>query len=210
MFCRKCGAQISGNEKFCPQCGAAVVNIQQTPGTRPQTGYTASEKKPPYLAIGLIVIIAVILIIVAKMLFFSNSYETTIKKFMTSVETQDGKLLLSVFPDEVLEETADELDMDRKEMEEYFSDMFDTLSDEYDGKIRIKYEIEDDHRLKNSELRNIEDNLYNCIDIKEGKSLEISTEIYIDGDKEEDEDIYLNVIKVGRKWYLDPSSMSSF
>lgn len=210
MFCRKCGAQISGNEKFCPKCGAPVVSVQQAspgmPGSVPQTGYAVPQKKPPYLAIGLIAVIAVVVIVAVRLLFFQSSYETTVKNFMKAIETQDEKLLLSVFPSKVLEEMADEMDMDKEEMEEELGEMFSSLSDEYDGKIRVKYEIEDEHRLKKSQMRNIEDDMYNCIEIKEGKNLEISMELYVDGDKEEEEDMTLRVIKVGRKWYIDPSS----
>ena len=42
------------------------------------------------------------------------------------------------------------------------------------------------------------------MDIKDGKSVEIETKVYVDGEKVEDEDITLEVIKVGGKWYLNP------
>lgn len=207
MFCRKCGAQISGNEKFCPKCGAQVVSTPQGGVTGGGTGYAVPKKKTPYLAIGLIVIIAIVVIIAVRALFFSSDYETPVKNLMKAMEKQDVKLLMSTMPDEIFDALAEEMDMDREDIEDSLDDMVSELSDEYDGKIRIEYEIEDTHKLKKSQIKDIEDELYDAVEIKEGKSLEISTEIYIDGDKEEEEEMTLNVIKVGRKWYIDPTSM---
>lgn len=209
MFCRKCGAQISGNEKFCPKCGAPVVSTQQ-PGMQRaggQTGSAAAKKKPPYLAIGLIAIIVIVVLIVVKMLFFSSSYETPVKNFMKAIEKQDVKLLMSTMPDDVLDALADEMGWDRKDIEDQLDDVVSELADEYDGKIKIEWEIEDSHKLKNSQIKSIEDDLYDSVEIKEGKSLEISTVVYIDGEEEEENDLYLNVIKIGSKWYIDPTSM---
>lgn len=30
MFCKNCGKEIKGNEKFCPYCGQAVDEIRET------------------------------------------------------------------------------------------------------------------------------------------------------------------------------------
>lgn len=209
MFCRKCGEQISGNEKFCPKCGAPVVSAQQPgmQGAGRPGGTAAAKKKPPYLAIGLIAVVAIVVIVAVKMLFFSNNYEKPVKNLMKSIEKQDTKLLMSTIPDDVFDVLEEELDMDKDEIVDQLDGMISELADEYDGKIKVEYEIEDVHKLKKSEIKEIEDELYDSVEIKEGKRLEISTVFYVDGEVEEEEDMYLNVIKVGGKWYIDPSSM---
>lgn len=213
MFCGKCGEQINGNEKFCPKCGTPVVNSLQkgTVGTSQAEGMGAGnvvpKQRPPYLAIGLIVIIALIVVIAAKAIFFSSGYETTVKKFIKAAEKQDVKLLISTMPDEIFDVLEEQMDLDRDEIIDNLDDMVSGLTDEYDGKTKIKYEIDDIHTLKKSEISEIEEDMYDLVKIKEGKSIELFMEIYIDGDKEEEEELSLNVIKVGRKWYIDPTSL---
>ena len=79
--------------------------------------------------------------------------------------------------------------------------------DDYDGKIKIKYEIEDERKLDKSEIRDIESELFNTVEIKEGKEVEIYIELYVDGELEDASSGDMNVIKVGRKWYIDPTSL---
>ena len=79
--------------------------------------------------------------------------------------------------------------------------------DDYDGKIKIKYEIGDERKLDKSEIRDIESELFNTVEIKEGKEVEIYIELYVDGELEDASSGDMNVIKVGRKWYIDPTSL---
>ena len=51
MFCRKCGQKLEGVEKFCPKCGAEVVQVQvpqaSEPGREPvQAQVQAPEAEP--------------------------------------------------------------------------------------------------------------------------------------------------------------------
>ena len=86
MFCSRCGNEIKGDGKFCPKCGAPVKLIQnqgpEMSGANTQrgnaqtysysqnnysqgavpaggaagTGAPAAKKRPPYVAIGAIVL----------------------------------------------------------------------------------------------------------------------------------------------------------
>lgn len=223
MFCRKCGQQISGNEKFCPGCGAPVVKIQQgnqvppsgnarqgnqapPPGNTRQGGQTAPKKRPPYLAIGLIAAIIIVVIVAVKLLLPSDNYEKPVENMMKAMETQDAKLLMKTMPDELYDYMADEMGMDRDQIEEQLEYVVSEIAEDYDGKVKIKYEIEDAQKLKKSQISEIEEELNGCITVEEGKRLDLYMEIYIDGEQVEEYDETIDVIKVGRKWYLDPTS----
>jgi len=56
MFCRKCGVQVSANDKKCPSCGESLIPIESV-----QT--TAAPEKPPKKGKGLVVIIVVLAIV---------------------------------------------------------------------------------------------------------------------------------------------------
>ena len=64
MFCSKCGNEIKGIEKFCPKCGTPVQ--QQKNFYQQGAGKTVASKRPPYLAIGVILILAVIVVMIVR------------------------------------------------------------------------------------------------------------------------------------------------
>lgn len=202
MFCRKCGQKLEGVEKFCPKCGAEVVMVQA-----PQKVTKESGKTNLYIGIGVICVLAVAVLLGVKALFFTSDYEKPIKNFVKAVETQDMNLFISVIPEEAIEAGLEQAGVDKELfMEMAEGEVLDYL-DEFDGKIKIKYEIEDDRKLDRSELRDIESELFNTVKIKEGKEVEIYIELYVDGELEEASSGDMNVIKVGRKWYIDPTSL---
>lgn len=210
MFCRKCGEQISGAEKFCPKCGAQVVMTQQpNPGNPggPGKAQGTGKKNVPYLAIGAIAIVLIVVIVLVKSLFFSNNYEKPIENVMKAIEKQDIDLLMSVFPDEIYEYLEEETGMDADEVIEYMEDSMESMADMYLGDIQIKYEIDDATELSKKEIKEIEEELYDIIDVKEGKAVDVEMKMYVDGEKVEDSETTMNVIKVGGKWYLDPTSL---
>ena len=202
MFCRKCGQKLEGVEKFCPKCGAEVVQVQMPQGVTKEPGKTNL-----YIGIGVICVLAVVVLLGVKALFFTSDYEKPIKNFVKAVETQDVKLFVSVIPEEAIEAGLEQAGMDKELfMEMAEAEGLDYL-DDYDGKIKIKYEIEDERKLDKSEIRDIESELFNTVEIKEGKEVEIYIELYVDGELEDASSGDMNVIKVGRKWYIDPTSL---
>lgn len=209
MFCRKCGEQVSGSEKFCPKCGAQIVAVQNTGnggfgGTTVETGAVGGQKKVPYLAIGAIALVVIVAIVLVKTLFFSNNYEKPVKTFIKAIEKQDVDMLLSVFPDEIYEYMEEESGMDEDEVLEYLEYSVESMSDYYLGDIKIKYEIDDATDLSKREISDIEDDFYDIMEIKDGKEIDIEIKVYVDGEKMEDTETTMEVIKVGGKWYLNP------
>ena len=233
MFCRKCGAEISVTEKFCPMCGTEVIANQagqagmgESAGTAigsdraagefgagtfgvNQTNSQMSAKKFPTLAVaaiagGGVLLLAIIALVVSFVL--PRGYEKPVSNMMKAIEKQDADLILSVFPDEFYEYLEEEYDQEYEDMEEEMEDMLDDLHDEYLGDIKIKYEIKDVSDMRNREMKDIEDAFENYFEIKDGKVIDLDMDIYVDGKREEADELELNVIKIGFKWYIDPYS----
>ena len=214
MFCKNCGAQIAEGAKFCPKCGASVGNVNA--GNNGETGQVETGKKPPYLAIGLIAVIAVVVIILAVVLgktVFGKGYEKPIKNLIKGVEEQDGEMILSAFSDETIEALEDEMGVDRKDLEDMMEEEFEYMfsDEEYeDEDLEFKYKIEDNEKLDKDDIKDIKDELkdyYNIReDIKAARELDVTLTVYVDGEEEDDSEETLTVIKVDGKWYLSPSS----
>lgn len=61
MFCKNCGAPLKEGAKFCSKCGTPVsINASGAVGgknekyTEGRTSYSQTQKRLPYLAIGVI------------------------------------------------------------------------------------------------------------------------------------------------------------
>ena len=79
MFCRNCGTQVDDNQKFCPNCGAALMQDQggQNAGTQNPGGYeqvkyniyqqpeVQSPKKKSHLPVIIVSIVVGVLVIIA-------------------------------------------------------------------------------------------------------------------------------------------------
>ncbi len=223
MFCKKCGTELKEGAKFCPKCGTPVsaetgTQTQEQPaGVQPQPAAdlagAKAGKKIPYVAIG-----ALVIVIIAVVLFVRScaggGYEQPIKNLVKGIENKNGNQILSVFSDEMLEIMEQESGYDRDEMAEMMEDMFnydigDVSISDVDYK--MDYEIKDTLDLSAREIKNIEDELSDDgldIDIKEGKEVELTLTISIDSlGFEQEEDMTLEVIKVGGDWYINPLSM---
>ena len=127
MFCSRCGNEIKGDGKFCPKCGAPIKPVQgqeaQAPdgnsqnysynqGNYSQGGYaqggygqagTAAQKRPPYVAIGAIVLAVILVIVAVKLIFFRDNYETPIKNLVKVMEEGDGEAALDLIPEKYLD-----------------------------------------------------------------------------------------------------------
>ena len=82
--------------------------------------------------------------------------------------------------------------------------------DQYIGEIEIDYEIGDTRDLTQSELNDISDEYMGVLgSIEEGKEVEFSYEMYVDGELEEEsgDDETINVVKIDGKWYISPDDL---
>ena len=104
----------------------------------------------------------------------------------------------------------DNYGLEGRKLEKYWEKnaIYALTSEELEGKdIKIKYKIEDNEKLDKDDIKDIEKELKEYMDIREdvsaARELEVSFTIYEDGDKEDEVDVTMEVIKVDGKWYLN-------
>lgn len=217
MFCSRCGYEIKGEARFCPKCGNPL-NIQGTKQQRAGqiNGGTSTlsnggdmrinaKKRPPYLAIGTLVLLAVLVIFGIRFLFFRSTYETPLKKIVKSVENKDVKTLLDVIPDSLLDTIKERTGLDMDTVVSYFGDSYLNDLAAYTGDLKIDYEIEHVEALSRAEMKEIEDYFEGYLGtIQDAKELQFSYELYVDGELDEEGNTSVEVIKVDGKWYVNP------
>ena len=201
-FCANCGNQING-EKFCTKCGASVCSGSES------SVHINNANKPKKSVLGkLIVAIAVMgIIVVAFFVLTGRSYEALIKDYVDASIKGDAEKIISLMPDSFIDYIAEEeYDGNKDDMifdlEDYLDDIVDKIED-YDIDIsKISYEIVEVEDMENDDIDDLEDEYRRAkLDIKEGKRLEVELKIPING-KEQTDSIYLDVVKIGRSWYI--------
>lgn len=218
MFCRNCGAELKGGAKFCPKCGTPVAAdpaggngaAGQSPASRIQ-----QAKRPPYLAIGAIVIAVILVLLIIfglRSCIGGGNYERPVKALVEGIEKQDGDKILSAFSDEMLDVMEDQSGYDRDEMADMMESMFSMAyigADLDEENFKLDYKVTDDKDLSKGKIKDIEEEYKNQdmdIKIKDAKELEVELIAEIDGE-EDTQEFSLTVVKIGGSWYLDPSSM---
>ena len=77
MFCKFCGKEIPNDSKFCPECGASLVN--ETSDFSNESIEIKEHKKEHSGKKGLFIVLAVVALIVIAIIFVSNSNGYNVK-----------------------------------------------------------------------------------------------------------------------------------
>lgn len=230
MFCRNCGTQMDEGVKFCPNCGTPTEGSmgnagQGTAPAAPSTG----KKKPPYVAIGAIVV-AVVLIVAAifgvrafmrddsgkevssESVEKADSSEALIGKMVEGIMERDVEKIMSLYPEVVLEaiQEAEGLDSREELVDEMMSSIGD--SDEWEDYDKIEYEIIDEENIPEADIEELretmEDNDFE-MNLQAAKWITCDITFIKDGevDEENSGEISFPIIKVDGDWYLWTGSL---
>ena len=184
------------------------------PGTAPGGQKNVKGKKrAPVFAIGAIVILVIAVIVILKACVGGDGdYEKPIKNLIEGIEKQDGAQIMKAFPDEVFEVVEAEYGYDREYMEEQLEQAYTSLAgvDLSENDYKIDYEIKDDIDLSEREIKDIKDEFkyqgISNIEIKAAKEVEVEMTGEVNGE-EHYGTLTLEVVKVGRDWYINPGSL---
>lgn len=208
MICKKCGAETEDGARFCGICGQNFSETESMGG----------NKKKRWIAIGVCLAIVMIGVFLVTKTFGGRSYEKVVQIYIDSQfsgEKSNLKKWINVLPEEVVDSLIDEIDEDDVSNEQQLIDyLFDELyvgiadqfEREYGDGWSYSYEVIDTKDVSEEELEELIEYLEKYgfkREIKEAKSLEIKVEFKTKkGEMQDSETIYVDVIRIGRNWYM--------
>ena len=207
MFCRNCGTQNQDGAGFCCSCGAPLSSGGSAGG-----GAAAKAKNINVKLIGIVAAVVVVLFVAFKLLFGGGGGpEKSATKFVDSIFKGDGKAIVNMIPDKVVEEIMDEEDMTKKEMIEELNDGLEYIKDDMDDmydKWSVKCKVLDTEDFSKRELRDLADRYEDSydIDVKAAKTVSVKATLKADGETDSNT-MDIVMIKVGGKWYLEYNSI---
>lgn len=207
MFCRNCGTQNQDGAGFCCSCGAPLSSGGPAGG-----GAAAKAKNINVKLIGIVAAVVVVLFVAFKLLFGGGGGpEKSATKFVDSIFKGDGKAIVNMIPDKVVEEIMDEEDMTKKEMIEELNDGLEYIKDDMDDmydKWSVKCKVLDTEDFSKRELRDLADRYEDSydIDVKAAKTVSVKATLKADGETDSNT-MDIVMIKVGGKWYLEYNSI---
>lgn len=224
MFCGKCGEKLEDNARFCPKCGNAVGGnegaAQVSQEAEKYKEMVNGNKKNKTVGMIAVAIIALVVIAGAFWLFGGRSYKKTVKEYVNAqfnFSEDSVRKIVKLFPEGVWEQVVDmgiEEDAFESEeeaietLEETLEEAHESLEDYYGKGFKYSYQISDEKDLSKKDIREIEEDWKDMDikfekEIKEGKELTIKVEVKsADGETTTDNEMDLQLIKIGRSWYL--------
>lgn len=201
-YCTNCGNELHG-EKFCTKCGTKI-GIDVAPEV---VTPLPVKKEKKFLGKFIAILVVFGIVITGFILFTSRSYEGLVKDYVKATINGDAEKIVSLMPDSLVDYIAEEeYDGDKKEMiydlEDKFDDMVEQLEDYGVDLKTISYEILEVEEMDEDEVDDLCDEYRRAeLKIKEGKELKVELKIPMDG-QERTNSIYIDVVKIGRSWYL--------
>lgn len=224
MFCGSCGSKVGQDFRFCPQCGKPVGQGQEQAGA-PQAQVepshvpspaTPAKRKNNKRLVGIIAVALLVVLLVAVAVVFlgGRSYQSVVKQYMNATLKGDYEKIWSLLPREMRETALDYWEAygidDISEIEALIGDSvmesLERAEDEFGKNWKFSYEIVDEDDFSKSEINTVKQ-AWEFMGIEDakingGKSLEIELTISGKNGKTEEDTIYLDVLKIGRSWYL--------
>lgn len=149
-------------------------------------------------------LVAVIVLIIIICSACTRSMGATVNLLEKAINKQDARMMIdAVMPKKALKRAAKEMDMSRREFEEFLEDECeDTIDDlDLDGeKIKIKLTDKGD-KVSRRDLKELNESLEEMGIKAEQAREDVEITIKYDGEKEE---VTCTMYKVGGKWYINP------
>ncbi len=205
MFCRKCGAEIPDGSVFCDKCGERTVIIENGQNTEaPYMPNGVSDKRNRIIGILAVGVAAVVVIAVASAVVFGGrSSREVVKDFFEAVyEDADADDFMELFPRQVTYSMFSAYGGINNDMAEYYIESeLDDMRGGLRGDQRVRYDIVQNDRYDKDELERLQNELQGEYGIKPSDARDITVSYNVGYDVQSSA-IELQLIKLGRSWYL--------
>lgn len=214
MFCGKCGAKNEDHVAFCANCGAKLNGASSTPTVTLSTpAQNHQNRKVGMIAVA---VVAIAVVLLGVFLFGGRSYKSTVEKYIDYQFDGNAEGIINLMPDKMLDYAMEQdgyapsdLDEAIADMNDELQDQLDTLDSYFEEGWDISYKITDTEDVKGDDLDGIK-NSYADADVKVSAAKSVEVELTItSGETESSNSMYIDLVKVGRSWYLDVASMGN-
>ena len=226
MFCGACGAKNPDGAAFCQSCGAPLREMQAE--AVPQEGSAAdsiqSSQRNKMIGIAAVAAAAIVVVFLAFNLLGGRSYESTVTKFLDASLDGDAETIISLLPDEMVDQALEELGYHPSDRDEAVEELnaalqsaAGSLKEALGDNLKVSYNVVSAEDLSASKLLELRQS-YSVYDIDVDGAKEVDVEMTVTATALDLSGTYtltVPVVQVGRSWYLDAEnfriySFSSF
>ena len=226
MFCGACGAKNPDGAAFCQSCGAPLREMQAE--AVPQGGSAAdsiqSSQRNKMIGIAAVAAAAIVVVFLAVNLLGGRGYESTVTKFLDATLDGDAETIISLLPDEMVDQALEELGYHPSDRDEAVEELnaalqsaAGSLKEALGDNLKVSYNVVSAEDLSASKLLELRQS-YSVYDIDVDGAKEVDVEMTVTATALDLSGTYtltVPVVQVGRSWYLDAEnfriySFSSF
>ena len=226
MFCGACGAKNPDGAAFCQSCGAPLREMQAE--AVPQGGSAAdsiqSSQRNKMIGIAAVAAAAIVVVFLAVNLLGGRGYESTVTKFLDASLDGDAETIISLLPDEMVDQAMEELGYHPSDRDEAVEELnaalqsaAGSLKEALGDNLKVSYNVVSAEDLSASKLLELRQS-YSVYDIDVDGAKEVDVEMTVTATALDLSGTYtltVPVVQVGRSWYLDAEnfriySFSSF
>ena len=226
MFCGACGAKNPDGAAFCQSCGAPLREMQAE--AVPQGGSAAdsiqSSQRNKMIGIAAVAVAAIVVVFLAFNLLGGRGYESTVTKFLDASLDGDAETIISLLPDEMVDQALEELGYHPSDRDEAVEELnaalqsaAGSLKEALGDNLKVSYNVVSAEDLSASKLLELRQS-YSVYDIDVDGAKEVDVEMTVTATALDLSGTYtltVPVVQVGRSWYLDTEnfriySFSSF
>ena len=226
MFCGACGAKNPDGAAFCQSCGAPLREMQAE--AVPQGGSAAdsiqSSQRNKMIGIAAVAAAAIVVVFLAFNLLGGRGYESTVTKFLDASLDGDAETIISLLPDEMVDQAMEELGYHPSDRDEAVEELnaalqsaAGSLKEALGDNLKVSYNVVSAEDLSASKLLELRQS-YSVYDIDVEGAKEVDVEMTVTATALDLSGTYtltVPVVQVGRSWYLDAEnfriySFSSF
>lgn len=235
MYCQNCGAEVPEGSVFCENCGRRMSGVPVRDDSFQPAGESApyvqapicppssdvqpapeKKKKKTALIIGICAGVPVLLLAAALVLIITAPQRKALSivryTFSTVISGKrlDAKKMFSFYPPEYVDGLAKKMNISKTELIKLAQTHYDNMYENPDpglSDVKLVYvKVTGSKRVPKSEVEALSKRLGIRIDAAVTVTIEVKVKV---GDRSIARDADVTMVRIGLKWYADPSAVDS-